>query len=95
MLVIDRWLYIQKQLIARCDQQTMDIGVEHFSFTRYTPPTEKHDGIHAMVHLSRAMADLGAAKSAHAAVKNTKKECTHANDSFCWQDSWPDGGQWL
>ena len=95
MFVTDRRLYMQKQLIARCDQQTMDIGVEHFSLTRYTPPTEEHDCPHAIAHLSRAMAGLGAAKGAHAAVTNTKKECTHANDSFCWQDSWPDGGQRL
>ena len=73
MFVTDRRLYMQKQLIARCDQQTMDIGVEHFSLTRYTPSTEEHDCPHAMAHLSRAMAGLGAAKGAHAAVTNTKK----------------------
>jgi hypothetical protein len=73
MFVTDRWLYMQKQLIARCDQQTMDIGVEHFSLTRYIPPTGNHNCPYAMAHLSRATAGLCAAKGVDAAVTNTKK----------------------
>ena len=73
----------------------MDIGVEHFSLTRYIPLTDANERFHAMVPASWAVAGFVAKKDIHAAVANTKKEFTHANDKFCWQDSWPYGGQWL
>tara|TARA_B100001248_G_scaffold136145_1_gene102190 strand:- start:122 stop:343 length:222 start_codon:yes stop_codon:yes gene_type:complete len=73
----------------------MDIGVEHFSLTRYIPLTNANECSHAMVPASRAVASFVSKRDIHAAVTNTKKEFTHANDKFCWQDSWPYGGQWL
>jgi hypothetical protein len=58
---------------VRCNRQTMDIGVEHFSLTRYTPRTDANECPHAMAPALRAVADLGANRDIHAAVTNTKK----------------------
>ena len=42
-----------KKTNLRCKQQTMDIGVEHFSLTRYIPRTGENKCSHGMVRASR------------------------------------------
>ena len=64
----------------------MDIGVEHFSLTRYTLRTDGNECL-TLCPVLWAVADLSANRYIHAAVTNTKKEFTHANDNFR-QDSW-------